>query len=321
VVVGAAEAIVRHAPSAQLVAPSMVLRIGMLPTSKALASWLARQPNTVLIDPDGDWHDPHGAAEALWIADAAPLCDALAHAVEAEPRSSDPRWLALWQELERRAAVALGSASCEGGWEGAVARAVVEALPSGAQLHVGSSMPIRDLDAFAPVSERRITIHCNRGCNGIDGTVSTALGEALARPEAPTVALIGDLTLLHDLDGLATAAAERARLTVVVVHNDGGGIFRFLPIAAHPTAFERLFVTPQPADIGALATALGIDHRFIDLRVDEPRSIGAALERAMAAEGLSLVEVRVDQETNVARHAQAWARAARALERGERRTL
>lgn len=299
-VIASAEAIVRHAPTAEALAPSIVLRIGMLPTSKVLAGWLARQ-RTILIDPDGEWHDPHGAADALIIAEPKGLCEALA--VEAE---RDASWLRAWRRAETRAAHALASVCSEPDWEGAVARAVVEALPEGTQLHLGSSMPIRDVDAFAPACARRIDVHVNRGANGIDGTIATALGEALAK--GPTVALVGDLTFVHDLDGLAALGELRAPLTIVVVHNGGGGIFRFLPIARHATAFERLFATPQRADLSALCRAFDIPHRLI-----EPQRVGEALHTS----GPSVLEVRIDPATNLTRHEQAWARAQRALERGK----
>ncbi|HZO13750.1 MAG TPA: 2-succinyl-5-enolpyruvyl-6-hydroxy-3-cyclohexene-1-carboxylic-acid synthase [Polyangiaceae bacterium] len=299
-VISCAEAIVRH--DAEALSPTLVLRIGMLPTSKVLTGWLGRHGRTILIDPDGEWHDPDGAADALIIADPAPLCEALA--VESE---RDAGWLAAWRRAEARAARALASVCCEPDWEGAVARAVVEALPEGTQLHLGSSMPIRDVDAFAPSCRRRIDVHVNRGANGIDGTIATALGEALAK--GPTVALLGDLTFVHDLDGLAALGELRAPLTIVVVHNGGGGIFRFLPIARHPTAFERLFATPQRADLAALCRAFDIPHRLI-----EPQLVGKALE---ALEGPSVLEVRIDPATNLTRHEQAWARAQRALERGK----
>jgi len=192
-----------------------------------------------------------------------------------------------------------------------VARAVVAALPAGARLLVGSSMPIRDVDAFAPVPAEGVRVLSNRGLNGIDGNVSTALGVAAASG-APTVALVGDLAFLHDLGALVHARRAALALTVVVVNNDGGGIFNFLPIAGSTPRFEDLFGTPHATDLSA-AAALG-GARFS--RVETPAALVAALEDA-GRPGLHVVEARVvDRATNVEVHHALGAAVARALEEG-----
>ncbi|HZW90894.1 MAG TPA: thiamine pyrophosphate-binding protein, partial [Myxococcaceae bacterium] len=195
--------------------------------------------------------------------------------------------------------------------EPGVARAVVSALPAGARLFVGSSMPIRDVDAFAPAPAEAVRVLANRGLNGIDGNVSTALGVAAASG-APTVALVGDLAFLHDLGALVHARRAALPLTVVVVNNDGGGIFNFLPIARSTPRFESLFGTPHATDLSH-AAALG-GARFS--RVETPSELAVALEDA-GQPGLHVVEARVvDRGTNVEVHHALGAAVARALEEG-----
>ena len=192
-----------------------------------------------------------------------------------------------------------------------VARTVVSMLPEGARLLLGSSMPIRDVDAFAPPPPGAVRVLSNRGLNGIDGNLSTALGVAAASG-APTVALVGDLALLHDLGALVHARRAGRPLTVVVVNNDGGGIFNFLPIAGATPRFEALFGTPHGTDLSA-AAALG-EARFT--RAETPEQLAAALEDA-GRPGLRIVEARVvDRAINVEVHQALGAAVARALEEG-----
>jgi 2-succinyl-5-enolpyruvyl-6-hydroxy-3-cyclohexene-1-carboxylate synthase len=299
------DALLRAPGFARAHAPTLVLHVGAAPTGKALGAWLAAHARgrLWLVDRDAAWHDPASSASKLIVADPAGLCRALAVAVAGSGRAGPSAWLESWLGADARASAIVEHHSRDGGWEGAIARAVVAALPPGAHLHVASSMPIRDVDSFALGADRPITVHANRGTNGIDGTIATALGEALASGR-PSAVLLGDLALLHDLDGLENAAQSEARLTAVVINNGGGGIFSFLPIARHPTAFERLFVTPRPCDLAALCRALGARHQQVAAEpVALMRSLGAALEER----GLDVIEVVTDRALNVARHESVFA--------------
>jgi 2-succinyl-5-enolpyruvyl-6-hydroxy-3-cyclohexene-1-carboxylate synthase len=190
-------------------------------------------------------------------------------------------------------------------WEGAVARCVVDAVPDGGALHLANSMPIREVSALCPPDGRHRITYVSRGVNGIDGTLSTAAGEAVGGGR-PVTALVGDLAFLHDLGGLLVAA--RAPVTFVVVDNGGGGIFDFLPIAGHGRHFETRFRTPQTADIGQLCAGAGVRYRAV--------KIGPALTAAVAEEharaGASVIHVTVDPAVNVARHQALWAEVAEA---------
>jgi 2-succinyl-5-enolpyruvyl-6-hydroxy-3-cyclohexene-1-carboxylate synthase len=188
-----------------------------------------------------------------------------------------------------------------------VAREVVAALPSGAQLFVSSSMPIRDVDAFAPASGAALRVLANRGANGIDGIVSTALGAAAAAGK-PTVLLTGDLAFLHDVGGLLTARRHGVPLTVVVVNNDGGGIFSFLPVAGATPHFEQLFGTPHGVDLAHAAALYGA--RFE--RPETASALRSAVRRGLEG-GLNLIEVRTERGGNVEAHRTLFARLAAAL--------
>jgi 2-succinyl-5-enolpyruvyl-6-hydroxy-3-cyclohexene-1-carboxylate synthase len=176
-----------------------------------------------------------------------------------------------------------------------VARALVAAMPYGTELVVSSSMPVRDLEWFGHPAGG-VRVHANRGANGIDGVVSTAVGVALGS-RRPTALLVGDLAFLHDSNGLLGAPGRGIDLVVVVVDNDGGGIFSFLPQAASlaDDRFEALFGTPHGLDLVALARAYGVAAR-------EVNDVAAEVPVALAAGGVHVLLVRSDRSANVAVH-------------------
>jgi 2-succinyl-5-enolpyruvyl-6-hydroxy-3-cyclohexene-1-carboxylate synthase len=226
-------------------------------------------------------------------------------AVGSTPRwTPAPGWTARWQDADAAASKALDGAlddpSAPGGLR--LARALVDALPAGALLVVGSSNPVRDV-SLAAVPRGDVTLLANRGVSGIDGTVSTAVGAALAHggvgSSGKAYALLGDLTLLHDTTGLVIGPDEpRPDLTIVVLNDGGGGIFGLLEQGGpeHAASFERVFGTPHRVDLAALAVAMGVSY----IRADDPTTLATALA---PAPGLRLVEVRADRSTLRAGHA------------------
>ncbi len=203
----------------------------------------------------------------------------------------DPAWLDAWQvsgtDALTQARANIAAWPYTTGLH--VAEAVAAATSPGDALFVGSSNPVRDLDLVAGDLPADALILANRGLAGIDGAVSTALGVAIGSGR-PTRAYLGDLTFLHDLNGFAVPAAERDRvnLQLVVANDDGGGIFATLEHARHPEAFERVFGTPTAAELGALCSGYGIDHRHVTLA-----ELPAAL--AEIPRGISVVEVTTDR--------------------------
>lgn len=221
----------------------------------------------------------------------------VARPLDGEPRTEtvDPDWLRRWQERDREVAAAVDAhlAGTPGLTPHEVAAEVAAAVPGGGLLFVGASNPVRDLDLMMapyPVGERRMVM-ANRGLAGIDGTVSAAIGVALGRPwSTRALALVGDVTFLHDSNGLQIGPGEdRPDLTIVVVNDDGGSIFAVLEqgAPAYQAAFDKLFGTPHSVDLAALCRAHGVPHR----RIHDRHELTAALARP--ANGVEVVEAVV----------------------------
>jgi 2-succinyl-5-enolpyruvyl-6-hydroxy-3-cyclohexene-1-carboxylate synthase len=214
------------------------------------------------------------------------------------PLAPTPAWAERWKSADAAASAALDHALAapDAPVGLRLARDLVAALPDGALLLLGSSNPVRDV-ALAAAPRPGLTVLANRGVAGIDGTVSTAVGAALAHA-GPAYALLGDLTLLHDTTGLVIGPDEpRPDLTIVVLNDDGGGIFGLLEQGApeHAEAFERVFGTPHGVDLGALCAATGVEHRRADV---------ADLAAALApGPGIRVVEVRTGRRELRAGHA------------------
>jgi 2-succinyl-5-enolpyruvyl-6-hydroxy-3-cyclohexene-1-carboxylate synthase len=228
------DALLRDGPFAASVTPDLVLRVGDLPTSKPLRGWLAGLHDVpqAAIEQEGRWQDPDTALCRYFALEPAAALRALTHSTPA----ADPEWLASWRSADERAAEAiLGVLAAEGLGEPAVAAELGVFLPEQATLFVASSMPVRDIESFWPVRADPPRVLCNRGANGIDGTVSSAFGAA-AEGRGPVVLLIGDVALAHDIGGLLAARRLELDLTIVLVDNGGGGIFDFLPVAEAPMA-------------------------------------------------------------------------------------
>ncbi|WP_338080591.1 2-succinyl-5-enolpyruvyl-6-hydroxy-3-cyclohexene-1-carboxylic-acid synthase [Corallococcus exiguus] len=306
------DALLRHEPFARGHTPELVLRFGGGLTPKSPQQWLDTSGADITVFSDeGALYDPAHRATRVVEGNAVLACRAL---TEGLSRGAG-RWAQDFVNAERVARNALEQALGEQPdvlTEPRLAREVVAALPANALFFVSSSMPIRAVDAFAHGGGVPLRVLANRGANGIDGIVSSAAGMAAAAGR-PAVLLSGDLALLHDVGGLVSAARARVPLTVVVVNNDGGGIFSFLPLAqvAKPDEFEALFGTPHGVDLSHAAALAGA--RFE--RPTTPTALRAAVRTGLEG-GLHLVEVLVDRATNVDAHRHLFARMAAALGEG-----
>ena len=279
--------------------PELVLRVGDLPTSKPLRQWLEGLGTGTLqiaFDPESAWQDPAGAAAALLAADPRSVLEELG---ERPQRARD--WLERWTAPDRAAADAIaGILAAAGLSEPLVAAELGAHLPAEATIVVASSMPIRDVETFFPARPDPPRVLSNRGANGIDGTVSTAFGVAAAG--GPVVLLIGDVALAHDVGGLLAARRLGLPLAIVLLDNDGGGIFDFLPVAREGEAFERHVATPHGLDFAHAAALYGLAHE----RVSTAGQLRSALDRALAGERATLVHVSTDRQENVALHRRIW---------------
>jgi 2-succinyl-5-enolpyruvyl-6-hydroxy-3-cyclohexene-1-carboxylate synthase len=302
--------------------PDLVLRLGAPLTSKVATAFFDPSVDQIVIDPDGRWLDPHRAARERMAVDTEPLLrdlvDRLGRAAQATSSvastARESPWLADWRaaELAARGAIDALLDHDDTPFDARIARDVYAAVPDGGTLLVASSMPVREVEWFAaPRSD--VTVHANRGANGIDGLVSTTLGIA-AGGRVPTVGLLGDLAWLHDTNGLlavpafstkgfsASGSWDNVSVTFVVLDNGGGGIFHFLPVS-EVSELDALFVTPQAVDPVATARAHGIAAR----RVDRASEVGPALGKALDAGGVSVIVVPTDRHANVERHERLWA--------------
>jgi 2-succinyl-5-enolpyruvyl-6-hydroxy-3-cyclohexene-1-carboxylate synthase len=231
--------------------PELVLRVGDMPTSKPLRAFVA-ESSQIVLDPHGVWHEPTRTAELILRASAEHTLPALAGAVEMRSVERDSSWMDGWRAADRVAWEAVEAAP--EGFEGRVLAGLEPELPDEAVVWVSSSMPIRDVEAYFPQSPKRLRFLANRGANGIDGVVSSALGAAIATG-LPTWVLIGELALQHDAGGLLAARRAEVPLNIVCINNGGGGIFDFLPVAEHadPAAYEAHIATPsKDVDLAAL---------------------------------------------------------------------
>ncbi len=303
-VVAAADALLR-VPEIAGWRPDVVLRFGAPWASKVLTQWLAglgSDVSQVLVDPWGRWADPDRRVGRVIAADPTAVAEALAAATPvAHPACRpDPSWSRRWADAERTAQgvldVELGAGGPLALSEPGVARALVAGLPEGAVLLASSSMPVRDVEWYS-VPRDKVTVLSNRGSNGIDGVLSTAIGVALRG--APTVALVGDLAFLYDAGALLGSTRRHLALTIVVVDNDGGGIFSFLPqAAALPEAqFERFWGTPHGADLAAIAAAYGVEV----VPVGDRDALDAVVAEA-ARPGVRVAIVKSSRRANVAAH-------------------
>jgi 2-succinyl-5-enolpyruvyl-6-hydroxy-3-cyclohexene-1-carboxylate synthase len=284
--------------------PDLVIRLGATPTSRALNRWLAAaSAPTFLIDPDRQWRDQDQVATNVMGCDPQPLLEAL-------PPVDRSSWRDQWVSAGKRATAAMAAAMVSTPLhEGHVVRALSARLPDPGQVFIGSSMPIRAAESFWPQAKPQQRFFANRGASGIDGLVSSGLGLAAGRPNVPTVLLLGDLSLYHDMNGLWALRRHGIPATLVVCDNDGGGVFNFLPQAEHQDVFEELFATPLSLDLSQVARLYGLVYS----PVTDRSGLEPAIADALAAPTPTMVVVRFKREDSVNGHRLCWESAASAL--------
>jgi len=311
-VIDAYDAMLRVPAIAGGLAPDVIVRFGGTPASRPLADYLTRHGGArqVVVDESPMWTDPPRLAAEVVQANARLTCEAVLAATPVGV-ARDSEWASRWQRLSARATQAIRDrlAPLAEPFEGKVFARLSEALPDGATLYVGNSMAVRDLESFFSGTSRRLRFAGNRGASGIDGVVSSALGFAAAGG-GPVVLVLGDLAFYHDMNGLLAAKLHRLEATILVLNNDGGGIFSFMPQAAYPEYFQQLFGTPIGLDFHHAADMY--DASFA--RVDAWASFDDAIGRGVASHGLSIVEMRTDRARNVDLHRQVWAAVNEALQ-------
>jgi 2-succinyl-5-enolpyruvyl-6-hydroxy-3-cyclohexene-1-carboxylate synthase len=285
--------ILRERELARQLTPDVVCRIGELPTSKPLRTWIAGldQAHHVLFAPDERWSDPSARVTQRIVGSLEDLLERVAHD---EVLADDGDWLDRWTQADSAVAHAIGeSLTAAGLSEPATVTALAEFLPPSATLFVGASMPIRDVEEFFPVLNEPPRVMANRGANGIDGTVSSAFGVAAASA-GQVVLVLGDLTLAHDIGGLLAARRLGLKLTIVVINNNGGGIFNFLPVSSHGDAFEQHIATPAGLDFTHAAALYSCRHE----RVESVDDLISALKQAVSVAETTIIEVLTNRAAN-----------------------
>jgi len=282
--------------------PDLVLRFGEMPTSKPLRSWLAESgADQIVIDPLGDWNEPTRRAAALLRADPTELASGWAARL-GEDRPAPAMWLQAERSAREAIETELGSDALT---EPGLQLALGASWGDGELVYTASSMPIRDQEAFLPSNEGDTTFLCNRGTNGIDGLISSGIGAAHATGK-PTTIVTGDLGLLHDLGGLAALRDVSTPVRIVVIDNDGGGIFHFLPQeqTLDSDEFETLLGTPRGVDVAKAAALFDLPHRKLESLNELPEAL---------ATGTGLIEVKTDRKANAVLHEQLTQRVHAAL--------
>ena len=307
-VVAAYDLLLRDEHFSRSVVPDLILRFGAMPTSKPLRAWIeASDADQIVIDPYGGWNEPTRRAAAILRADPTELAQGWAvrlEGLEGRERPLPDRWLEAEAAAQAALDEALGAAAGEI-TEPALHRALGKAHHDGDLVYTSSSMPIRDQEAFLAAGGNDVHFLCNRGANGIDGLVSSGIGAAQASGR-PTTIVTGDLGLLHDIGGLAALREVETPVRIVVIDNDGGGIFHFLPQekALGSDEFEALLGTPRGVDTAKAAALFDLPHQHLESLADLPTALAA---------GTGLIEVQTDRQTNAELHRHLAARVRGAL--------
>jgi 2-succinyl-5-enolpyruvyl-6-hydroxy-3-cyclohexene-1-carboxylate synthase len=284
--------------------PDLVLRFGEMPTSKPLREWLAHSgADQIVVDPYGGWNEPTRRVGALLRADPTELAAGWAARLS-EERPPPAMWLEA--ESAAREAIKAEMAGTDATTEPGLQLTLGAAHRDGDLVYTASSMPIRDQESFLPSTGSDVAFLCNRGANGIDGLISSGIGAAHATGR-PTTIVTGDLGLLHDIGGLAALRDVSTPVRIVVIDNDGGGIFHFLPQqeAMPGDEFETLLGTPRGVSAARAADLFGLPHHELTALDQLPEAL---------AIGTGLIEVKTDRQANMDLHRQLYKRVQQSLD-------
>ena len=292
-------------PRSKTLEPDCVLRFGAIPTSKTLTQFLTRlknKPETVqiLCDLPGSWRDPFASATMALIGDPKSSLKAILSELDGK-EIINYEWVKNWQNLNQRARSAIDAQAktYTANFEGRTVVELQNLLPGESVLFAGNSMPIREVDTFSTKNAKKLNVIANRGANGIDGVIATALGYSAAS-ETVVILLIGDLSFAHDLSSLWAAKQHNLNLTIVLLNNNGGGIFHYLPVREQEHVFEDWFATPSNLNFQVATELYDGSHTVIKdwehfkevIRDWEP--------------GLRVLELQSDRELNKSMHDELW---------------
>lgn len=297
-VISTYDAILKSEIFKALAKPQTVIRFGAQPVSKFLNVFVTESmpAHYIIVDEDERFRDAASmsthfvhASVGEWVA-----------TLNVSNNQLDESYLAEWQDADDIAIEYISHYADGAIDEGAMVSRLLEFIPEGSDLFVSSSMPIRDIDTFLLKTSRDIQVFANRGANGIDGVVSTALGFSAGR-QRDSYLIIGDLAFLHDISGLTATRYQDCQLTIIVFNNDGGGIFSYLPQSTVEAHYEELFGTPTALSFSHIAKMYEMEYLWVD-NLDELFPKFAA-EQKMS---MRLIEIFTDREENVYAHRALW---------------
>lgn len=295
------DAFLRGGKIRQSLKPEYIIRFGAMPVSKAFLFYVKENQDIsqFVIEEEMGYREPVGNPTEFIYTDPISFCSDL---VEANTHlyADETEWLQKWKTLNEIAKHHLSNASDEELTEGEAVKKLMEVIPNHSSLYVGNSMAIRDVDTFFMTGDKRLSILANRGANGIDGMVSSGVGAAASGK--PVTLLLGDLSFYHDMNGLLAAKHYNLNITILVVNNNGGGIFSFLPQSANEKHFEALFGTPLNLDFEKAIDMYQGSYR----NPQSPAELKEALLESYNEDGLSVVEVKTDRQENLLWHRQLW---------------
>ena len=300
VIIDAYDTFLRDETAKAAFRPEVILRFGAMPVSKPLLLFMKKQKQaiTLVVDGGAGWREPAGLATNMIYSEEKDFCLKIADKIISSPNDE---WLRLWQTVNGTTKDALASVRDESELsEGKLFALLADMMPLESTLFVGNSMPIRDLDTFFLNNGKGIKTMANRGANGIDGVVSTALGVSTVSKN--TVLAIGDLSFFHDMNGLLAAKLQKQNITILLVNNDGGGIFSFLPQANEREHFETLFGTPHGLDFSHTSQLYGGKYN----KVQSWGEFEKVFTESFEIQGLKIIEVPTERESNLQKHRNLW---------------
>jgi 2-succinyl-5-enolpyruvyl-6-hydroxy-3-cyclohexene-1-carboxylate synthase len=251
-----------------------------------------------IVENNSGYREPAGNRTEFIFAEASLFCEDL-EAMEQMVHMNEG-WLSKWKQMNQIAKKHLLGKDHKEITEGGAVRGLMEVIPKDSSIYVGNSMAVRDLDTFFLTTEKNLSVLANRGANGIDGMVSSGLGAAAAGH--PVTLLLGDLSFFHDMNGLLAAKHYKLNITILVVNNNGGGIFSFLPQSKDPKYFEALFGTPLDIDFKEAVSMYG--GEYAEAKTEE--ALKDALRKSYQHDGLFVVEVKTDRTENLNWHKKKW---------------
>ena len=288
----------KHQEMAKKLHPQLIIRYGAMPVSKSLYQWLATLNDThqIIVDEGEGWRDPTLQGDIMVHSDISLFSHHMRHLLgntSERLNETNASWKMTWRKIDDIIRQVILEEPLEVYHEGHIFRVIRELLPPQTRLFVGNSMAIRDCDTYFISPSTEVTIYGNRGVNGIDGVISSALGTSICHQH--TILILGDLSALHDMNALLIARKYHLSMVIIIVNNDGGGIFSFLPQAQHPKHFESLFGTPHGVTFESVSTLYGAQYADIQSIKELQDKVIDGLHQG----GLHILEMKTEREPNV----------------------